>query len=68
MAKGEAVLRRRRAQWSGLWPSWNRTGLWPQLRCAWWTWDYIPAPASISVGTVVDDLRGTPGDRLEDDA
>jgi hypothetical protein len=48
---------RRLTAWQGVWPVFDRSGLWLQVRWLWWTFDYFPQPVADSLGRQVDDLR-----------
>ncbi len=53
-----AYVFRRRTSWQGLWPTFDRSGLWLQVRWLIWTIDYFPRAVSDSLGKQVDDMRG----------
>jgi hypothetical protein len=54
--KTPATLRRR-GPWISIVPRFDRSGLWPQIKWAFWTWDFFPSAFAKSVGKYSDDLR-----------
>lgn len=50
---------RRRHEWRGWFPRWDRSlnMLWPQLTWMYWTWDYPPSDLATDITDTIDMLR-----------